>query len=632
MLALSSLHSSLVMLLVLVLLQLCPHNGEAVYGPPPCSGDERPFSGVGFNASACGRYPCEGVGDCPEPLPPVTARPTCTSGFCVLACGSLVGGDCASAAQCYDLGGVGVGVCLFPNSRGGAGEGNSSAPAPTPPMKWWVESSLSRVMPHSIGPAGGGRAAAAAASTATLFLAANERESFQLALRSATNRSFTVQITPPPHSKGLSLSWETVGLVWVPEIASHRTGKDPEDGGPGWWPDPTFATTAAFGVAGITTSLWFTAHASATTPPGQYSFSVQVTPQHLPSSSSAADGSYGPIPAAITLPVTVTVWDFSLPTQPALLTAFNLGESALAEIYDKNASYAPRASLAAIEAMWNATGCSNPFSSTTGEQGLWTHSEDGGASDMFAYCRLTQAGTATPGQLAVCGSVPGNCTLQHLHSHAEFQPSTRAGHTAFMQWSRWLLSRFSLNPGTIYSPPIPFTVPELKELQELGLNTFTAFKANEAYGQNACIQKYVAELEKEGLLDMATTYGYDESDQLDSMQTTFAALKKAFPKIKTFTTAHMCGAPDDWHKPLIPCYGTCPGPDCRNGTKGIPVQDPVQIMRRNIDYMTPILDWVKPSNMSACEAAGYKMWMYTSLEPWSNYSTTSATQLSGPEF
>ena len=49
------------------------------------------------------------------------------------------------------------------------------------------------------------------------------------------------------------------------------------------------------------------------------------------------------------------------------------------------------------------------------------------------------------------------------------------------------------------------------------------------------------------------------------------------------------------------------------------MQDPAQIKRRNIDYMCPILDWVKPENITACEEAGLKMWMYTSLEPWKEF-------------
>ena len=111
---------------VLVLFLAAAPLGAALYGPPPCSGNERPFSGVGLNASACGFYPCSSVSDCPAPPSGVTARPTCTSSYCVLACGELVGGDCASAATCFDLGGIGVGVCLYPD-RAGAETGPSPA-------------------------------------------------------------------------------------------------------------------------------------------------------------------------------------------------------------------------------------------------------------------------------------------------------------------------------------------------------------------------------------------------------------------------------------------------------------------------------------------------------------------------
>ena len=67
---------------------------------------------------------------------------------------------------------------------------------------------------------------------------------------------------------------------------------------------------------------------------------------------------------------------------------------------------------AQLRKMWLATGCSNPFSATAGEQPLWSTSNDGGAHDMFAYCSLTKVGTATPAQKAVCGTVPDQCHLQ----------------------------------------------------------------------------------------------------------------------------------------------------------------------------------------------------------------------------
>ena len=208
-----------------------------------------------------GLHPCSTFHDCPPPPSGVTARPTCTSSYCVLACGELVGGDCANAASCFDLGGVGVGVCLFPNAAAADREPPVAlAPPPLGPSGgWWVQSSLARVMPNSTGPPN----ETVGSTTVSLALAANERESFQLALRPKTNRSYSIAI--PAAQKGLSLSWETVGLVWVRAIETiggephARSRGKPEDGGAGWWPDPTFATPRAFGIAGTTTSVWFTA-------------------------------------------------------------------------------------------------------------------------------------------------------------------------------------------------------------------------------------------------------------------------------------------------------------------------------------------------------------------------------------
>ena len=139
------------------------------------------------------------------------------------------------------------------------------------------------------------------------------------------------------------------------------------------------------------------------------------------------------------------------------------------------------------------------------------------------------------------------------------------------------------------APPQPFTVDELLEFVPLGLNHFTAFPAHSEYATDPNVAAYVKALDAHNLSQFATTYGYDESDQLDAMEATFGALKAAYPTVKTFTTAHMCGTPGELAKPMVPCYGTCPGPMCRNGSNGVPVQDPVQIKKRNIDYMCPIL-------------------------------------------
>ena len=54
---------------------------------------------------------------------------------------------------------------------------------------------------------------------------------------------------------------------------------------------------------------------------------------------------------------------------------------------------------------------------TSGEQGYWETAPCAtAAGDMFLYCSVTKAGTATKPQLVVCGSVKGACALQHPHS------------------------------------------------------------------------------------------------------------------------------------------------------------------------------------------------------------------------
>ena len=53
---------------------------------------------------------------------------------------------------------------------------------------------------------------------------------------------------------------------------------------------------------------------------------------------------------------------------------------------------------------------------------------------------------------------------------------------------------------------------------------------------------------------------------------------------------------------------------------GVPAQDPARIKALNIDWMCPILDWIKPDNITACENAALPMWLYTSLEPHAQYN------------
>jgi hypothetical protein len=122
----------------------------------------------------------------------------------------------------------------------------------------------------------------------------------------------------------LTVHWEQVGLVWVNTIATN------EDGGAGWWPDPLLTTPHALGVVGITTSVWVTVYAASHTPAETHTFAIHLTPVVTTPSPAAPPEESAP-PTTIVVPVNVTVFGFSLPTQPALLTAFDLSESHIAK-------------------------------------------------------------------------------------------------------------------------------------------------------------------------------------------------------------------------------------------------------------------------------------------------------------
>ena len=132
----------------------------------------------------------------------------------------------------------------------------------------WVESSLARVMPNTVPDST--RLNPGGQDVATLHLAGNEHESFQVALRPAVNTSYTVAWTPL--EADLVLSWEQVGLVYVFEMMNNT------DGPAGWWPDPVLRVPKAFGIQGISTAVWFTLQSPPNTKAGVYKSTITLTP------------------------------------------------------------------------------------------------------------------------------------------------------------------------------------------------------------------------------------------------------------------------------------------------------------------------------------------------------------------
>lgn len=77
-------------------------------------------------------------------------------------------------------------------------------------VEWWLESSAVRVLGHT--------RTATFTGLDRISLAQNEHESFQLCLRpgdgEGVNTSFAVTVSSP--TPGLRVTWEQVGLVYVP--------------------------------------------------------------------------------------------------------------------------------------------------------------------------------------------------------------------------------------------------------------------------------------------------------------------------------------------------------------------------------------------------------------------------------
>jgi hypothetical protein len=159
---------------------------------------------------------------------------------------------------------------------------------------------------------------------ASMSLARNERESCQIALRTsgqAMLRDCRVSFTDlrGPGGKLLAkanLRWDLVGFVDMPMLSLGATL--PEDAVPGWWPDPLLPVSRFTVPPATTQAVWLTAYAPPGTAAGVYKGTVTLTPANAP---------------ALPVPLQVTVYDFDLPTQGHLKTAFALMDGFLEKLY-----------------------------------------------------------------------------------------------------------------------------------------------------------------------------------------------------------------------------------------------------------------------------------------------------------
>lgn len=161
--------------------------------------------------------------------------------------------------------------------------------------------------------------------TATLELARNEYESFQIAVLSPRElRDVEVRFSDLTHTSrkdakiaATHLDWKQVGFVRAEKIQRHPADTE---GMAGWWPDPLLPVQKFTLPAGQTQPLWVTLYAPPGTPAGTYHGTVRLMPQNAP---------------ATEIPLTVTVWDFELPAESHFPTAFALMDGFLEHVYDQ---------------------------------------------------------------------------------------------------------------------------------------------------------------------------------------------------------------------------------------------------------------------------------------------------------
>jgi hypothetical protein len=181
----------------------------------------------------------------------------------------------------------------------------------------WVESSMRRVLVNSVPDRPD------PPPRAQIALARNEYESFQVALRAAPGRDLercTVEFGDLRNRAGhliprSNIEWHQVGFVELKQLFPHPAM---EGAVPGWWPDPLLPVSVFDVPGGVSQALWFTVYAPRGTRAGDYAGRVVVHPANAPE---------------LSVPVQVTVYDFDVPTQPHIKTAFALMDGYLERIY-----------------------------------------------------------------------------------------------------------------------------------------------------------------------------------------------------------------------------------------------------------------------------------------------------------
>ncbi len=181
----------------------------------------------------------------------------------------------------------------------------------------WTESSMRRVMPADLPETNDPPAVLA------LSAARNESESGQLVLLPPAGvplrdvRVIASDLAGPDGARIAAdcVQWHQVGYVWVeqqhahPEVPRHA---------PCWWPDPLLPVERFDVDPGWAQPVWITVRVPAGTPPGAYVGRLTLSAEGNPDAA---------------VPLSLRVYDFTVPARGHLKTAFALMQGYLEKVY-----------------------------------------------------------------------------------------------------------------------------------------------------------------------------------------------------------------------------------------------------------------------------------------------------------
>jgi len=184
----------------------------------------------------------------------------------------------------------------------------------------WTENSMTRVLPRDL------PGSETPAAEIHLSAARNESESAQIVLlpsAGAPLRNVRVASSDLAGPGGARIAarhvqWHVVGYVRIGEQTKGHPYLRPI--APGWWPDPLLPVRSFDVEPGWSQPVWITVQVPEGTPPGAYTGSVTLSADNNPD---------------IAVPLSLTVYDFTLPVQGHLKNTFALMQGYLEKVYGR---------------------------------------------------------------------------------------------------------------------------------------------------------------------------------------------------------------------------------------------------------------------------------------------------------